>query len=335
MQYKILGNTGVTVSRLCLGAMMFGAWGNPDHDASIKVIHEALDAGINFIDTADGYSGGESEEILGKALAGGRRDDVVLATKFHSAMSDDPNHRGNSRRWIIREVENSLRRLNTDYIDLYQIHRPESHTAIEQTLSALTDLVHQGKIRYIGSSSFTGSQIVEAQWAAHERHLEPLVTEQPSYSILVRTIEEDVLPTAARHGMGVLSYSPIAGGWLSGRWRKGADAPALSPIRQRLTERFDLSLPANQRKLDAAEALHALADEVGISLIDLAIAFVLAHPAITSAIIGPRTSQQFHSQLSSADVTLDVDLLTKIDDIVPPGTIINPADNSYSPWTGR
>ncbi len=203
--------------------------GNPDHDASIRVIHETLDAGITFIDTADGYSGGESEEILGKALAGGRRDDVVLAPKFHSAMSDDPNHRGNSRRWIIREVENSLRRLNTDYIDLYQIHRPDSDTAIEQTLSALTDLVHQDRIRYIGSSSFTGSQIIEAQWAARERHLEPIVSEQPSYSILVRTIEEDVLPTAARHGMGVLSYSPIAGGWLSGRWRKDADATALSP----------------------------------------------------------------------------------------------------------
>ena len=334
MQYKILGNTGVTVSRLCLGAMMLGAWGNPNHDASIKVIHEALDAGINFIDTADGYSGGESRRSSAK------RWPVVDATMWcwpPSSTAPCPMIRtiaatpaaGSSAKWRTPCAGSTPTTSTcTRFIALSRTPRSSRPSPPSPTSSP-------GKIRYIGSSSFTGSQIVEAQWAAHERHLEPLVTEQPSYSILVRTIEEDVLPTAARHGMGVLSYSPIAGGWLSGRWRKGADAPALSPIRQRLAERFDLSLPANQRKLDAAEALHELADEAGISLIDLAIAFVLAHSAITSAIIGPRTSQQFHSQLSSADVTLDVDLLTKIDDVVPPGTIINPADNSYSPWTGR
>src|SRR6185503_8294760 len=166
MEQRILGRTGVSVSKLCLGTMMFGAWGNPDHSDSIRIIHRALDAGINFVDTADVYSHGESEVIVGKALAGGRRDDVVLATKANFAMSEDPNHRGNSRRWIMREVEDSLRRLGTDWIDLYQIHRPDPTTDIEETLGALTDLVRQGKVRYIGSSTFPAAGIVEAQWAA-------------------------------------------------------------------------------------------------------------------------------------------------------------------------
>ena len=222
MEHRQLGRTGVSVSKFCLGAMMFGAWGNPDHDESIRIIHAALDAGINFIDTADVYGQGESEEIVAKALAGGRRDDVVLATKFYNPMGDDPNRRGASRRWIIRAVEDSLRRLNTDWIDLYQIHRLDPHTDIEETLGALTDLVHQGKVRYIGSSTFPASRIVEAQWVARDRHLHRFVTEQPPYSILVRAIEADVLPTCRRHGMGVISYSPLAGGWLSGRWRKDA-----------------------------------------------------------------------------------------------------------------
>jgi aryl-alcohol dehydrogenase-like predicted oxidoreductase len=194
MEHRALGRTGVEVSPLCLGAMMFGAWGNTDHEASIQIIHRALDAGINFIDTADVYSQGESEQIVGKALAGGRRENVVLATKFHASMGDDPNQRGNSRRWIIREVENSLRRLQTDWIDLYQVHRPEPDTDVEETLSALTDLVHTGKIRYFGSSTFPAAQIVEAQWVAKERGLERFKTEQPPYSLLVRGIEADVLP---------------------------------------------------------------------------------------------------------------------------------------------
>jgi aryl-alcohol dehydrogenase-like predicted oxidoreductase len=328
MEHRQLGRTGVSVSKFCLGAMMFGAWGNPDHEESIRIIHRALDAGINFIDTADVYAQGESEEIVGKALAGERRDDIVLATKFHGVMGSDRNRQGSSRRWIIREVEDSLRRLNTDYIDLYQVHRPRTDTDIEETLSALSDLVHQGKVRYLGSSTFPASQIVEAQWVARDRHLQRFITEQPPYSMLVRAVEADVLPTCVRHGMAVMSYSPLAGGWLSGRWRKDAGQQSSSRA-SRLPERFDLSLPANQRKLDAVEQLARLAEEVGITLIQLGIAFVLNHPAITAPIIGPRTMEQLESQLAAADVVLDQAVLDRIDEIVPPGTTINPVDNSF------
>jgi aryl-alcohol dehydrogenase-like predicted oxidoreductase len=327
MTHRPLGRTGVQVSPLCLGAMMFGAWGNPDHDESIRIIHRALDAGINFIDTADVYSRGESEEIVGKALAG-RRDDVVLATKVHGTMGDDPNQFGNSRRWIVREVEDSLRRLKTDWIDLYQIHRPEPDTDIDETLGALTDLVRQGKVRSIGSSTFPASQIVEAQWVARERGRERFVCEQPPYSLLARAIEADVLPTCERYGMGVIPWSPLGGGWLSGKWRKGADPPE-STRAQRLPARYDLSNPANQRKLDAADALGRLADEAGLSLIHLALAFVIRHPAVTSAIIGPRTMEQLESQLAATDVTLDGAILDRIDEIVPPGRTINPADAGW------
>src|SRR4051794_39761983 len=249
MDYRPLGRTGVQVSKLCLGTMMFGTWGNPDHDDSIRIIHRELDAGIDFVDTADVYSNGESEEILGKALKG-RRDDVVLATKFFMPMGEDPSRRGGSRRWIVTEVENSLRRLGTDHIDLYQVHRPDPAVDVEETLGALTDLVRQGKVRYIGSSSYSGSQIVEAQWVARERNLERFRTEQPPYSLLVRGIELDV-PTAQRHGMGILTYSPLSGGWLSGSW--SADSAPTSPARQRLVNRFDMSLPENGRKLEAVE----------------------------------------------------------------------------------
>jgi aryl-alcohol dehydrogenase-like predicted oxidoreductase len=328
MEHRLLGRTGVSVSKLCLGAMMFGAWGNPDHDESIRIIHRALDAGINFIDTADVYAQGESEAIVGKALAGGRRDAIVLATKFHGLMGDDPNQQGSSRRWIIREVEDSLRRLGTDWIDLYQVHRPRADTDIEETLGALSDLVHQGKVRYLGSSTFPASQIVDAQWVARDRHLQRFVTEQPPYSILVRGIEAEVLSTCVRHGMGVMSYSPLAGGWLSGRWRKDAGQQPSSRA-SRLPERFDLSEPANQRKFDAVEQLAHLAEEAGITLIQLAIAFVLNHPAVTAPIIGPRTMEQLESQLAAADVILEEALLDRIDEIVPPGTTINPVDNSF------
>src|SRR5690349_8212960 len=252
MELRTLGRTGVKVSPLCLGAMMFGAWGNTDHDDSIRIIHRALDGGINFIDTADVYSRGESEEIVGKALQGGRRDHVVLATKVHGTMGDDPNEFGNSRRWITQEVERSLRRLRTDWIDLYQIHRPEQHTDIDETLGALSDLVRAGKVRYIGSSTFPASQIVEAQWVAEKRGRERFVCEQPPYSMLVRQVEADVLPTCRRYGMGVIPWSPLAGGWLSGKWRKGQEAPESSRA-NRLPHRYDLSIPANQRKLDAVE----------------------------------------------------------------------------------
>jgi aryl-alcohol dehydrogenase-like predicted oxidoreductase len=326
MEYRPLGRTGIQVSKLCLGTMMFGAWGNADHDDSVRIIHRALDAGINFVDTADVYSAGESEEIVGKALKG-RRDDVVLATKFCGPVGDDPNRRGASRRWILAEVENSLRRLGTDWIDLYQMHRPDPDTDVEETLGALIDLVHQGKVRYIGSSSLAAGQIVEAQWAAHQRGLQRFVTEQPPYSILVRGIELDVLPTAVRHGMGILTYSPLAGGWLSGRWN--AEAQPTSPARQRLVARFDMTLPENRSKLEGTERLGTLADEAGMSLIELAIAFVVNHPAVTSAIIGPRTMEQLDSQLPAADVTLDTVLLDHIDEIVRPGVNLNPADTSY------
>jgi aryl-alcohol dehydrogenase-like predicted oxidoreductase len=328
MDYRTLGNTGVRVSPLCLGAMMFGDWGNADHDESIRIIHHALDAGINFIDTADVYSRGESEEIVGKALAGGRREHVVLATKVHGTMGDDPNQFGNSRRWIVREVEDSLRRLRTDWIDLYQIHRPELDTDIDETLGALTDLVRAGKVRYIGSSTFPASRIVEAQWVAERRGRERFVTEQPPYSILVRSIENDVLPTCQRYGMGVIPWGPLGGGWLSGRYRLGADTPA-STRAQRLPARYDLSRPGNQRKLEAADALAKVADEAGVTLIELALAFVIRHPAVTAAIIGPRTMEHLESQLTAADVTLSDEILDRIDAIVPPGVNINPEDGGW------
>jgi aryl-alcohol dehydrogenase-like predicted oxidoreductase len=325
------------VSPLCLGAMMFGAWGEPDHDTSIAVIHRALDAGINFIDTADVYSQGESEIIVGKALAGARRDDVILATKFHAPMDvpagqsgGDPNKRGNSRRWIVREVENSLRRLDTDWIDLYQVHRPDPHTDIEETLSALTDLQRQGKIRAFGCSTFPAHQVVEAQWVSERRGLGRFVTEQPPYSLLVRGIEADILPVAQRYGMGVLPWSPLAGGWLSGRFRKGQEIP-ISGRAQRVPSRYDLSTPENQLKLDAADALAVLAEKAGLSLVHLALAFVLQHPAVTAPIIGPRTMEQLESQLGAVDVVLSTDVLDQIDEIVPPGVTLSRVDAGYQP----
>ncbi len=329
MEMRTLGRTGVKVSPLCLGAMMFGEWGNPDHDESIRIIHRALDAGINFIDTADVYSRGESEEIVGKALSGGRRDNVVLATKVHGTMGEDPNEFGNSRRWIVREVENSLRRLQTDWIDLYQIHRPEEYTDIDETLGALSDLVHAGKVRYIGSSTFPASQIVEAQWAAARRGRERFVCEQPPYSMLVRGVEADVLPTCGRYGMGVIPWSPLAGGWLTGRYRLGAELPR-SHRAERIPSRYDMSLPGNQRKLEAADALVRLAKEAAITLIEMALAWVIRHPAVTAAIIGPRTMEQLESQLGASEVVLSDDVLDRIDEIVPPGVNVNPADGGWS-----
>jgi aryl-alcohol dehydrogenase-like predicted oxidoreductase len=340
MEYRSLGRTGIQVSPLCLGAMMFGGWGDPDHDSSIATIHAALDAGINFIDTADVYSQGESEVIVGKALAGARRDAVVLATKVSIQMgvpvatpadtTGDPNKRGNSRRWIVREVEDSLRRLNTDWIDLYQIHRPDPHTDIEETLGALTDLQRQGKIRAFGSSTFPAHQMVHAQWVSERRGLGRFVTEQPPYSLLVRGIEADVLPVAQEYGMGVLPWSPLAGGWLTGGYRKDKALPE-SRRRTRMPARYDMSSPDNQRKLDAADALGQLADDAGLSLIHLALAFVMQHPAVTAPIIGPRTLDHLKSQLGATDVTLSVDILDRIDEIVPPGSTISRADQGYQP----
>jgi aryl-alcohol dehydrogenase-like predicted oxidoreductase len=329
MQLRTIGRTGVHVSPLCLGAMMFGAWGNTDHDDSVKIIRRALDAGINFVDTADVYSAGESEEIVGKALAG-RRDEVVLATKVHGGMGPGANSRGNSRRWIMTECEASLRRLGTDWIDLYQVHRPEPDCDIDETLGALSDLVHQGKVRYLGSSTFPASGIVEAQWVAERRGRERFVCEQPPYSLLVRGAEREVLPTCERYGMGVIPWSPLAGGWLTGRFRKGQEVPK-SRRAERIPQRYDMSLPGNQRKLDVAEELAQLAERAGLSLIHLAIAFVIRHPAVTAAIIGPRTMEQLESQLGAADVVLTDDVLDTIDEIVPPGTTLNPPDNGWDP----
>jgi aryl-alcohol dehydrogenase-like predicted oxidoreductase len=329
MEFRLLGRTGLQVSELCLGAMMFGQWGNPDHDDSIDIIHSALDAGINFIDTADVYSHGESEEIVGKAIAG-RRDELVIATKVNGAMSEDPNHRGNSRRWILQECENSLRRLRTDYIDLYQIHRPDPLTDVDETLGALTDLVHQGKVRYLGSSTFQPSEIVEAQWVAERRGRERFVCEQPPYSMLVRGVEAEVLPSCLRYGMGVITWSPLAGGWLSGRWRKGRD-DLTSRRSARLPARYDLSIPANQAKLEATDALARVAEEAGLSLIQMALAFVLRHPAVTAAIIGPRTQEHLASQLGAVEVELSNDVLDQIDAIVTPGMNFSWADAGYSP----
>ncbi len=329
MELRPLGRTGVHVSNLCLGAMMFGAWGNSDHDDSARIIHAALDAGINFIDTADVYSAGESEEIVGKALAGGKRDNVVLATKVGYPMGDDLSRRGASRRRIIRGVDESLRRLGTDWIDLYQIHRPDRYTDIDETLGALSDLVHQGKIRYLGHSTFPASEIVEAQWASERRDRERFRCEQPPYSMLVRAVEHDVLPTCQRYGMGVISYSPLAGGWLSGRYRKGSEVPG-SARAQMLPARYDMSLEANQRKLEAADQLARLAEETGMTPIQMAIAFVIRHPAITAAIIGPRTMEHLQSQLAAADVVLSEGVLDRIDQINPPGVTINPADNGWT-----
>jgi aryl-alcohol dehydrogenase-like predicted oxidoreductase len=330
VEYRTLGRTGVKVSPLCLGAMMFGAWGNRDHGDSIRIIHHALEAGINFIDTADVYAAGESEEIVGKALRRGKRDDVVLATKFHGRMGDDPNRRGNSSRWIKRAVEGSLQRLGTDWIDLYQAHRPSPDTDIDETLGALTDLVRDGKIRYLGSSTFPAEEIVEAQWTAERRGRERFVCEQPPYSLLVRGIEAGVLPVCRRYGMGVISWSPLAGGWLSGRYRKGQEPPE-STRAQRIPQRYDLSLPQNQRKLEIADRLAEVAEESGLTLIHMAVAFVIQHPAVTAAIIGPRTMEQLESQLGAVDVSLDDELLDRIDQIVPPGQNLNPADAGYTP----
>jgi aryl-alcohol dehydrogenase-like predicted oxidoreductase len=332
MDYRPLGRTGVSVSQMCLGAMMFGAFGNSDHDDVIKIIHRALDAGINFIDTADGYSAGESEVILGQALAGGRRDSVVLAVKFGVPFDGDPSHRGASRRWITEAVEGSLRRLQTDRIDLYQVGVPDRDTDIDETLSALSDLVHAGKIRSFGASKVPASEIVEAQWTAERRGHERFRTEQPPYSMLTRAIEYDVLPTCLRHGMGVMAYSPLAGGWLSGRYRKGqvVSGPGSSARGRRFPGAYDSANPANAAKLDAADALGALADEAGITLIQMAVAFATRHPAVTSAIIGPRTMEHLDAYLAADGIDLPSDLLDRIDEIVPPGVTINVADNMWN-----
>jgi aryl-alcohol dehydrogenase-like predicted oxidoreductase len=317
MQYRTLGRTGVQVSSLALGAMNFGQIGRTTQDEATAIVDAALEGGINLVDTADMYGGGESEEMVGKAVAG-RRDDIVLATKATMPMGDERNHRGSSRRWLVTELDNSLRRLGVDHVDLYQIHRWDPTTSDEETLSALTDLQRAGKIRYFGSSTFPAYRIVQGQWAARENHLSRYVTEQPSYSILQRGIETHVLPVTEQYGLGVLAWSPLASGWLSGAIREGREAAthrsALMP------QRFDLTIPSNRARLDAVEQLAKVADEAGLTMIQLALGFVTSHPAVTSAIIGPRTPDHLQAQLAAADTVLSADLLDAIDEIVAPGT---------------
>ena len=328
MQYRTLGRTGVQVSSLVLGAMNFGAIGRTTQDEVTAIIDAALDGGINVIDTADMYSRGESEQLVGRAIAG-RRDDVVLATKAALPMGEDPNHRGSSRRWLVTELDNSLRRLGVDHVDLYQIHRWDPATSDEETLSALTDLQRAGKIRYFGSSTFPAYRIVQAQWAAREHHLSRYVTEQPSYSMLQRGIETHVLPVTQEYGLGVLAWSPLASGWLSGAVRAGQ--PVTTHRSMVVPERFDLTVPANQARMDAVEQLAKVADSAGLTMIQLALGFVTAHPGVTSAIIGPRTLDHLHSQLAAADTVLPPDVLDAIDEIVAPGVDLAPDEKIDTP----
>ncbi len=324
MKYRTLGRTGIKVSPYCLGAMMFGGIANADHDDCIRIVHKALDFGINFVDTADRYSNGESEEIVGKALKG-RRQNVVLATKVHGAMGDDPNHQGSSRRWITQAVEASLRRLQTDHIDLYQMHRPSPDTDIEETLSVLTDLMRAGKVRAIGSSTFPVSEIVEAQWVAERRGLARFRTEQPPYSILNRSIEQEVLPVCQKYGMGALVWSPLAKGMLTGRYRKGQALP------ESLRVKVFPKQMSDERNLEAVERLILIAEQAGLSLTHMAMAFVMAHPGVTSAILGPRTMQQLDDLLAGAEVVLDDEILDRIDEVVAPGTDAGPMGALYAP----
>ncbi|MET8780501.1 aldo/keto reductase [Streptomyces sp. NPDC004589] len=317
MQYRTLGRTGVQVSSLALGAMNFGAIGRTTQDEATAIVDAALEGGINLIDTADMYGRGESEEMVGKAIAG-RRDDIVLATKAGMPMSDECNHRGASRRWLVAELDSSLRRLGVDHVDLYQVHRWDPTTGDEETLSALTDLQRAGKIRYFGSSTFPAHRIVEAQWAAREHRLGRYVTEQPSYSILQRGVETHVLPVTEQYGLGVLAWSPLASGWLTGAIRKGRDITTSRSTF--MPERFDTSLPSNRARLDAVEQLAAIADGAGLTMIQLALGFVTAHPAVTCALVGPRTLDHLHTQLAAADTVLGADVLDAIDAVVAPGT---------------
>ena len=324
MKYRTLGRTGIKVSPYCLGAMMFGGIANADHDDCIRIIHKALDFGINFIDTADRYSNGESEEIVGKALKG-RRQNIVLATKVNGAMGDDPNQQGNSRRWITQAVEGSLLRLQTDHIDLYQIHRPSPDTDIEETLSVLSDLIRAGKVRAIGSSTFPASEMVEAQWVAERRGLARFRTEQPPYSILNRSIEQEVLPLCEKYGIGTLVWSPLAKGLLTGRYRKG------QPMPESLRVRYFPKQMSDERNLEAVERLIPIAEQAGLSLPHMAMAFVMAHPGVTSAILGPRTMQHLDDLLAGAEVVLKDEILDPIDEVVAPGTDAGPMGALYAP----
>lgn len=321
MQQRTLGTTGVPIGTFALGTMMFGAWGNPDHDDCARIVHRALDAGVTLIDTADVYSDGESEVIVGKAIRG-RRDDVVLATKFGMSMSDDPMRSGGSPRWIRKAVEDSLRRLGTDHIDLYQMHRPDFTTDLHATLGTLNDLISEGKVRFIGESMYPADRLVEAQWAARDAGLQPFRTEQLRYSILSRTSEELRMPAAQRYGMGVLTFAPLNAGWLAGR-----ENPADGHRKAQSTRSFDTTTEANRRRIEIVRALERLAADAGLTMIQLALGFVLSHPAVTATLLGPRTLTQLEGLLEADGIALDGDLLDAIDALVAPGTEVNPEDN--------
>lgn len=327
MDYRTLGGTGMRVSPLALGTMMLGAWGNQDRADCIRIVHRALDAGVNLVDTADVYAFGETEEIIGEALQG-RRDDVILATKAHGPMGDDPNRRGSSRRWLMRACEDSLRRLRTDHVDLFQLHRPDPDTDLDETLGALSDLVRSGKVRAVGTSTFQAEEIVEALWVADSRGHVRIRCEQPPYNVFVRGPETAVLPTCTRHGLGVITYSPLNGGWLTGRYRRGAEVQQTTRT-EHLPKMYDMTLAVNQRKLDLVEQLSALAADAGMSLTHMALAFITANPQVTAAIIGPRTMQHLDDQLAAMDIRLRDDVLDRIDELVPPGTTIDPIDGGY------
>jgi len=330
MRMRVLGGTGVRVSALCLGAMSFGRMGNADHDDSARIVDRALEAGINFIDTADAYSRGESEEIVGRAVKG-RRDEVVLATKFFNPMSSAPNDRGGSRRWIVRACEDSLRRLGTDYIDLYQMHRPDPDTDLDETLGALSDLVRQGKVRLIGTSTFPAEELVEAQWTAQRRGHVPFRCEQPPYSLFVRGPERDVFPVCQRYGMGAIVWSPLNGGWLTGKYRAGERAPEGSRFDRLARGSWRVDASSARRKSGLLTEIEAIAADAGMDLITLSVAFTLAHPAVTSTIIGPRTLEQLESQLPAGDVRLSDDVLDRLDEVVAPGETVDRADIAYEP----
>ena len=309
--------------------MMFGQRGNRDYAACERIIHRSLDAGINFIDTADTYSSGESEQIVGAALKG-RRENVILATKCFNPMGKDPNRRGGSRRWIVQAVEESLQRLDTDYIDLYQLHRIDPAVELEESLSAMDDLVRQGKIRYVGTSTARAEQIVEAHWIAERRGFDPIRCEQPPYSIFSRSIEAAVLPTCKRYGMGVIAWSPLNAGWLAGKYQRD-QAPAegtRAAIKGPFPEWWNWDAPAVQRKFDLLDELQKLAGDAGVPLLHLALAFVIEHPAITSAIIGPRTEEQLEEMLPGVSLRLSSEVLDRIDELVPPGSDVDPSNSA-------
>lgn len=327
--YRVMGRTGLRVSPLALGTMNFGSYGKVSADDGAKLIGHAIDGGINVIDTADVYSHTEAETIVGDALAlSGMRDEIVLATKFHHAVDEDPNHRGNSRRWITHAIDASLRRLRTDHIDIYYVHRPDDDTDLEDTIDTLVDLVRAGKILYYGTSTFPTAQIVEAQWLGRTRGVRPTV-EQPPYSLLTRHIERDLLPVAQHYGLGTFVWSPLAGGWLSGHYRQEQRDPSWQ--RWKNASRHDLALDANQAKAAAVARYQEIANGAGLQLIELALAFVLEHPGVTSAIIGPRTPEQLIPQLKAGEIVLSADVLDAIDAVVAPGVTVSAGDLGYTP----